>query len=82
MRSVRLDHELEGRLHEAARAANEPVSCFIRDAVRRRCEQVLGDRLDLRLADLLGSVSGGRRSRGSRRTGRAFKRLLRRGRRT
>jgi Arc/MetJ-type ribon-helix-helix transcriptional regulator len=46
MRSVRLDEELENRLEEAARASGEPVSEIIREAVRRRCDEMLGGRLD------------------------------------
>lgn len=75
MRSVRLDDELEARLAEAARASGQPVSQIIRDAVAERCEELLGQRLDLRLADVVGAVSsaGGR----AERTGQAFTIVLR-----
>jgi len=73
MRSVRLDPELESRLEEAARVTGEPVSQIIRAAVRQRCDDVLGQRLDRRLADVIGVVGAGG---DSRRTGRAFTRLL------
>ena len=73
MRSVRLDEQLEARLEEAARATGEPVSQIIRDAVRRRCDEVLGGRLDRRLADVIGTVAAGG---SSRRTGKAFTSLL------
>lgn len=77
MRSVRLDDELEQRLTEAARVTGEPVSEIIREAVRRRCDEVLGDRLDRRLADVVGAIdSNGAQAGGSRRTGRAFTALL------
>jgi predicted DNA-binding protein len=73
MRSVRLDYELEARLEEAARVSGEPVSELIREAVRRRCDEVLGGRLDRRLADVVGAVSGGG---SSRKTGEAFAAVL------
>lgn len=73
MRSVRLDHELDARLEETARVTGEPVSKIIREAVRRRCDEVLGGRLDRRLADVVGMVSVGG---SSRKTGRKFTDLL------
>lgn len=73
MRSVRLGRELESRLEEAAQITGEPVSEIIREAVRRRCDEVLGGRLDRRLADVIGIVSVGGNSRKS---GRAFTSLL------
>jgi predicted transcriptional regulator len=73
MRSVRLDEELENRLEEAARASGEPVSEIIREAVRRRCDEMLGGRLDRRLADVIGVIGAGG---SSRRTGKAFTGLL------
>ena len=75
MRSVRLGQELEAQLEEAAQITGEPVSEIIRDAVRRRCDEVLGGRLDRRLADVIGVVSAGGNSR---KTGQAFAELLRR----
>lgn len=76
MRSVRLDEELESRLAEAARVTRKPVSEIIREAIRRQCDDVLGRRPDRALADVIGTVSGGRQILDSRRTGRAFTRLL------
>ena len=73
MRSVRLDEEHEARVAEAARVTGEPVSELIREAVRRRCDEVLGGRLDRRLADVVGVVAAGG---SSRRTGKDFTRLL------
>ena len=79
MRSVRLDEELEARLEEAARVTGRTVSELIRDAVRRRCDELLGGRFRSQLGDVTGAVA----SRGgqSRRTGRQFVESLRRGRR-
>lgn len=70
MRSVRLDDETEARLQETARVTGEPVSAIIRGALRRRCDEVLGQRLDRRLADIVGVVASGGGS--SRKTGRDF----------
>jgi hypothetical protein len=74
MRSVRLDVETEGRLAEASRITGQPVSQIIRDAVAERCALLLGERLDRRLADVIGVVSsdGGR----AEHTGEAFTALL------
>jgi hypothetical protein len=74
MKSVRLDDNLEARLKRAARAANMSQSEFIRDALARRCREVLGDSLAERLAPVIGIVhsSGGVAAR----TGEAFKELL------
>lgn len=70
MRSVRLDTETEARLVEASRITGQPVSQIIREAVAERCESLLGQRLDRRLADVVGIVcsEGGR----AERTGMAF----------
>lgn len=64
MRSVRLEAELEAELEAAARATGKPVSQIIREAVERRCRELKADRLDVRLADVIGTVSG--EGRGSR----------------
>lgn len=74
MRSVRLDAETERRLAEASRISGLPVSQIIRDAVAERCDRLLGERLDRRLADIVGIVSseGGR----AERTGEAFGALV------
>jgi len=65
MRSVRLDPEIEARLAAAAKIAGQSVSGFIREAVLERCDRLLGERLDRRLADVVGIVSsdGGRAER-------------------
>ena len=73
MRSVRLESALESRLEEAARITGQPVSKIIREAVKKRCDEVLGDSLDQRLADVVGVVSAGGNSR---KTGKDFAKLL------
>ncbi len=62
MISVRLDQDLETKLERAARALAMSQSEFLRDALARRCEEVLGGSLRQRLAPLVGIVnsSGGR----------------------
>lgn len=79
MKSVRLEPGLEAKLERAARAVAMSQSDFIRDALRRRCEEVLGGSLAERLAPVIGIVQGG----GGRaaHTGRAFTQLLLRRRR-
>lgn len=80
MKSVRLDPELEQRLGQAAAAANVSESQLIREAIAERCRAILGDRLDHRLGDVIGSVRG--RGPGvARDTGRRFTDLLTRRRR-
>jgi predicted transcriptional regulator len=44
MKSVRLDNDLEARLERAARAMAMSHSEYLRDAVARRCDEVLGSR--------------------------------------
>ncbi|MCI0683533.1 MAG: ribbon-helix-helix domain-containing protein [Gemmataceae bacterium] len=79
MKSVRLDPDLEAKLERAARAAAMSQSEFIRDAVTRRCAEVLTGSLAERLAPVVGIV----RSKGGRadRTGAALRSLLARRRR-
>jgi predicted transcriptional regulator len=74
MKSVRLDPGLESKLERAARALDQSQSEFIREAVEKRCAEVLGGSLAERLAPFIGIVqsSGGRAAA----TGKAFKRLL------
>jgi hypothetical protein len=74
-KSFRLDPELERRLEQAAAREGVPASALIRDAVRRRCDEVLGGTLLHELGDIVGSVDiGGDQSR---RTGQAFTAVLR-----
>ena len=74
MKSVRLDPGLEAKLERAARAAAMSQSEFIRNALARRCEEVLGGSLAERLAPVVGIVhsAGGRATH----TGDAFRELL------
>jgi hypothetical protein len=74
MKSVRLDNDLEAKLERAARALAMSQSEFLRDALARRCDEVLGGSLKQRLAPVIGIVS----SRGGRaaRTGAAYSAAL------
>jgi hypothetical protein len=74
MKSLRLDPVLESKLEKAARAVAMSQSAFIRDALARRCDEVLGDSLAERLAPVIGIIesSGGRATR----TGAAFREFL------
>jgi hypothetical protein len=79
MKSVRLDANLEAKLARAARATAMSQSEFIRDALARRCAEVLGDSLAQRLGPVIGVVksSGGR----AERSGATFREALSRRRR-
>jgi predicted transcriptional regulator len=65
VKSVRLDPGLQARLERAAQAVAQSQSEFIRQAVERRCEEVLGGSLAERLAPVIGIVhsTGGRAAR-------------------
>jgi predicted DNA-binding protein len=73
-KSFRIDPVLERRLEEVARRQEVPVSVVVREAIAKHCDEVLGEDLRSRLADVIGVVHGG----GGRaaRTGEAFKQLL------
>jgi predicted transcriptional regulator len=74
-KSFRLDPDLERRLEQAAAREGVAASALIRDAVRRRCDEVLGGTLLNELGEIVGAIDvGGDRSR---RTGEAFAELLR-----
>jgi Arc/MetJ-type ribon-helix-helix transcriptional regulator len=73
-KSFRLDPELERRLGQAAEREGVPASELIREAVRRRCDEVLGRNLLSDLCDIVGAVEVGGDS--SRRTGEAFTELI------
>jgi predicted transcriptional regulator len=74
-KSFRLDPDLERRLEQAAAHEGVPASALIRDAVRRRCDEVLGGTLLNELGEIVGAIDvGGDRSL---RTGEAFAELLR-----
>ena len=79
MKSVRLDADLEAKLERAARALSTSQSDFIRDALARRCEEVLGGSLAERLAPVIGIVNSSGRRAG--RSGAAFREYLARRRR-
>jgi hypothetical protein len=74
MKSVRLDDDLEQKLERAARAVAMTQSEFLRDALARRCDEVLGGSLAERLGAVVGVVnsSGGR----AHRSGAAFREAL------
>jgi hypothetical protein len=74
MKCVRLDDNLEVKLERAARALGVSQSAFLRDALVRRCAEVLGDSLAERLAPVVGVVKspGGRASH----SGKAFREAL------
>jgi hypothetical protein len=57
---VGLDAELERRLERAARALAMSQSEFLRDALTRRCDEVLGSSLEERLAPVIGIVNSSR----------------------
>ena len=80
MKSVRLDVDLEAKLARAARALATSQSEFIRDALTRRCDEVLGGSLAERLISVIGIVNsaGGRAAR----SGAAFREALARRRRS
>ena len=73
-KSARFDRQLESRLERAAQALGISQSKLIREAVTRRCEEVLGPSLAERLAPVIGCIetSGGR----ARHSGAAFRRTL------
>lgn len=74
MKSLRIDPETEEKLRSAAQAEGVSESEFIRNAIRREADAVLGERLDARLGDVLGTIrSKGGRARDSHG---AFKRLI------
>ncbi len=74
MKSVRLDRDLQAKLERAARSLAVSQSDFIREALARRCDEVLGGSLAERLAGVVGIVqsSGGRAAH----TGAAFRDTL------
>lgn len=75
-KSVRLTKAMEADLERASQALGISQSQLVREAVARRCDEVLGATLAQRLAPVVGSIksAGGR----ARRTGDAFRRALRR----
>ena len=83
---MRLDDNLQAKLKRAAQALAMTQSEFLRDALARRCDEVLGDSLEQRLAPVVGIVnSSGDRAAHSRdraaHSGPAFRAALARRRR-
>ncbi|TMI82196.1 MAG: ribbon-helix-helix protein, CopG family [Bacillati bacterium ANGP1] len=78
-KSFRLGPGLKARLERVARAEGTSTSESIRRAIGRYCEQVLGAALAPRLTDVIGIGRGG--GGRARRSGEAFRRVLRRNRR-
>ncbi len=74
-KSVRFPEALEVRLARTAELERVSTSTLIRRAVERYCDTVLSGSTRERLADVIGTVqsTGGR----ARRSGAAFRRLLR-----
>lgn len=74
MKSVRFDAYLQDQVERAARALGISQSELIREAVARRCEEVLGPSLAERLAPVIGRINsaGGR----ARNAGAAFRQAL------
>lgn len=73
-KSFRIDRELERKLARAAGMAGVPESALIREAVSRRCDEILGESLYDRLQDVIGVVDF--RGIDARRTGESFRRIL------
>lgn len=73
-KSARLDPQLQDELERAAKALGISQSELIRDAIARRCREVLGETLGERIGPVVGAIhSGGGRAR---RTGDAYRAAL------
>lgn len=75
-KSFRLDPGLEAQLERAARAEGTSASESIRRAIAQYCEGVFGNTLHAKLADVIGVGRGG--GGRARKSGEAFRRILRR----
>jgi hypothetical protein len=63
VKRIRLDVELQERVARAARVLAISQPEFIRQVLRRRCDEVLGETLAVRLVSVIGIVnSAGRRA--------------------
>jgi hypothetical protein len=73
-KSARIDEKLERELERAAKALGVSQSELIRDAIARRCREVLGETLAERIEPVVGVIEseGGR----ARDTGGAFRKSL------
>ncbi len=78
-KSFRLDPALGAQLARAAQAEGTSTSESIRRAIAQYCEEVLGNTLHAKLADVIGIGHGG--GGRARRSGEAFRRVLRQRRR-
>lgn len=74
MKSVRLSPKIEAKLRQAAELADMSESALIRVAIEEKCDAVLGDRLDIRLADIIGAADLGGGVAND--TGKAFTEML------
>jgi Protein of unknown function (DUF1778) len=74
MKTLRLDPELEKRLHRAASVTGVSLSEFIRQAAAQRADVVLSADPREDFADVLGAIHGG--GGHARRSGQAFSELL------
>ncbi len=74
-KSARLDEQLQEELEKAAKALGVSQSELIRDAIARRCREVLGETLAERVGPVIGTIEskGGR----ARDTHAAFQKILR-----
>ncbi len=78
-KSFRLGPALEAQLARAAQAEGTSTSESIRRAIAQYCEEVLGNSLHAKLADVIGIGHGG--GGRARKSGEAFRRVLRQRRR-
>lgn len=59
MKSVRLGHELETRLEQAARQEGRTESDLIREAIAEKVDKVLGGDALVQLSDFIGAIDSG-----------------------
>jgi hypothetical protein len=74
MRSLRIDPNLDEKLHRAAAVKGESVSEFIRHAAEERADETLSGHPSEAFSDVVGVVHGG--GGRARRSGEAFARAL------
>ena len=65
MKTVRLGDQLEAKVDRIAQTTGRSVSQVIRDAVEQHCDALAGESFYDRVADLIGTVSGGGDARNS-----------------
>jgi hypothetical protein len=76
MLTIRLDPTLEEQTKRAAATAGISVSAFVRRALEKECQSARDERLDVLLADVIGSVASREPCDDARRTGEALKEIL------